>query len=103
MAALVAYPWPGNVRALRHALERAVILCDGDTLAADDFPLGAGAARDRRSPRPGAARRCNLAAAREATRSPRRSSKHGGNISHAAQELGLTRTSLYRRMEKHGL
>src|SRR5262249_6242819 len=39
MAALTAYPWPGNIRALRHALERAVILSDGKQLRLDDFPL----------------------------------------------------------------
>ena len=39
MAAIVAYPWPGNVRALRHALERAIILSEGDTLRLGDFPL----------------------------------------------------------------
>jgi DNA-binding NtrC family response regulator len=99
LAALVAYPWPGNIRALRHALERAVILCDGDVLEAGDFALPVASA-----PAPSAA----PAEAQTLIDLERRAiiqalAKHGGNVTHAADELGLTRASLYRRMEKHGL
>ncbi len=102
-AALAAYDWPGNVRALRHAAERAVILAAGDSFAAEDFPL----------PRPPLTPRLASAeAANEADMNLERSErrfieralqKHAYNISLAAAELGLTRASLYRRMEKHGL
>ena len=99
--ALVEYSWPGNVRALQHVVERAVILSDSDTLVAADFPLGAGAgvagiAEPRRS------EALNLQQLEKDTIAAALR-KHGFNISHAAQELGLTRASLYRRMEKHGL
>jgi DNA-binding NtrC family response regulator len=103
-AALVAHDWPGNVRALRHAVERAVILSAGGPLLPDDFPLGP--SRPRIAPEavvaPGAVADLNLDRAErrlveEALR------KHGYNISLAAAELGLSRAALYRRMEKHGL
>ena len=99
--ALVEYSWPGNVRALQHVVERAVILTESDKLAAADFPLGAGAevtgiAEPRRS------EALNLQQLEKDTIAAALR-KHGFNISHAAQELGLTRASLYRRMEKHGL
>jgi DNA-binding NtrC family response regulator len=93
--ALAAHRWPGNVRELSHAVERAVILAEGDVLTAADFSLLPGAARSE-----GGTlnlevneRRLVETAIREA----------GGNISHAASALGITRAALYRRIEKHGL
>ncbi|HVV82064.1 MAG TPA: sigma-54 dependent transcriptional regulator [Kofleriaceae bacterium] len=102
LAAMVAYPWPGNVRALRHALERAVILSDGDTLRLGDFPLPAVAARVPEAAAAGPPTAATLAEL-ERQAIVAALARHGGNISHAAHELGITRTSLYRRMEKHGL
>ena len=109
MAALVAYDWPGNVRALRHAIERAVILAGDAPFGVEDIPL-----RSHGSPEPV---RIDRAAVVEAPPPPDDMNlerverrlvetalmKHGYNISSAAAELGLTRASLYRRMEKHGL
>ncbi|MEO9131002.1 MAG: sigma-54 dependent transcriptional regulator [Sphingomonas sp.] len=102
-AALVAHDWPGNVRALRHAIERAVILAGDAPLEAEDFPLGTAAPRV-------APEAVVAAAATEYNleRVERRLveaslKKHGYNISMAATELGLSRAALYRRMEKHGL
>jgi len=98
-AALVGYPWPGNVRALKHAIERAVILAKGDVVEPDDLQLVHGAATATTERRPAA---LNLdQVEKEAIATALR--KHGFNISHAAKELGLSRASLYRRMEKHGL
>jgi DNA-binding NtrC family response regulator len=101
LAAMVAYPWPGNVRALRHALERAIILCDGDTLRLGDFPLPPASA-PKAAPVSSASEGATLAEL-EKQAIVQALARHAGNISHAAQELGITRTSLYRRMEKHGL
>jgi len=98
-SAMLDYDWPGNVRALRHAIERAVILSSGDTLQAGDLQLeavAAPAAAEHRSTQ------FNLDALEKETIAAALR-KHGFNISHAASELGLTRASLYRRMEKHGL
>jgi DNA-binding NtrC family response regulator len=100
MAAMTAYPWPGNVRALRHALERAVILCEGDTLRPGDFslpPADGGAPPEAPPPSAGTLAELERQAIAQAL------ARHGGNVTHAAAELGITRTSLYRRMEKHGL
>ena len=97
--ALLDYDWPGNVRALRHAVERAVILADHDTLEAHDLQLLMPAAAPtpaRETPA------LNLDQVEKETIAAALR-KHGFNISHAAKELGLTRASLYRRMEKHGL
>jgi DNA-binding NtrC family response regulator len=107
LAQLERYDWPGNVRALRHAAERAVILAEGDAYTVSDFPLSraqpsiriAAEALPHAAPvDPG----LNLGKA-EKQMIERALQKHAYNISAAAAELGLTRGSLYRRMEKHGL
>ncbi|QYE34583.1 sigma-54 dependent transcriptional regulator [Polymorphobacter sp. PAMC 29334] len=99
-AELVAYDWPGNVRALRHAAERAVILAEGDRFTASDFPLARGLPTTS-LPAP-APSDLNLDRA-ERHLVEQALKKHAFNISNAAAELGLTRGTLYRRMEKHGL
>ena len=99
--ALVDYDWPGNVRALRHAIERAVILTTAKVLGPGDLQL------IETAPMPSATATpiptvLNLDQMEKDT-IHKALVKHGFNISHAAKELGLTRASLYRRMEKHGL
>ena len=107
LAVLVAHDWPGNVRALRHAAERAVILAEGADYTVTDFPLARmGASPDpvATDPAPAQADLGNLnldRAERQLIEQALR--KHGFNISTAAGELGLSRGALYRRMEKHGL
>jgi DNA-binding NtrC family response regulator len=100
--ALVAHDWPGNVRALRHAIERAVILAGDSPLRPEDFPLA--------TPTPRVAPEAVVTPAPDYNldRVERRLveealKKHGYNISAAASELGVSRAALYRRMEKHGL
>jgi DNA-binding NtrC family response regulator len=95
---LTHYAWPGNIRALRHAVERAVILSDGEMLGADDFPLA-------ETPRPAGhddAETSRLDSVEKAA-IVRALERHNNNVSRAAEALGLTRASLYRRMEKYGL
>ena len=103
--ALTHYDWPGNVRALRHACERAVILADGDAFTEADFSLSRSAPAVRASaPAPAAPVRADLNLERAEKQMVEEAlQKHSYNISLAAAELGLTRASLYRRMEKHGL
>jgi len=112
-AALIDYEWPGNVRALRHAIERAVILTSNEYLEPADLQL-----RDPETThvRPPAADTASSNTAQPAAVPSAQSldqiekaaiekalHKHGFNISHTAQELRLTRASLYRRMQKHGI
>lgn len=97
-AAMLAYDWPGNVRALRHAVERAVILARGAQIETADLQLDG----DSFDARVQEAASLNLDAVEKETIAAALH-KHGFNISHAAKELGLTRASLYRRMQKHGL
>jgi DNA-binding NtrC family response regulator len=100
--ALIDYDWPGNVRALRHAVERGVILADSGVLAPGDLQLDDDGARPDSRPATPIPTVLNLDQMEKNTIS-KALLKHGFNISHAAKELGLTRASLYRRMEKHGL
>jgi DNA-binding NtrC family response regulator len=101
-AALVAHDWPGNVRALRHAVERAVILANDTPLECADFPLAA--TRRHIAPEAVVAPAADLNLDRVERRLVEEAlRRHGYNISAAATELGLSRAALYRRMEKHGL
>ncbi|MBS1486403.1 MAG: sigma-54-dependent Fis family transcriptional regulator [Bacteroidetes bacterium] len=93
---LKKYPWPGNVRELQHAIERAVIMADSNTLQESDFLFSK---KGYESP---SADSLNLDEV-EKQAVIKAIQLHGGNISKAADELGLTRASLYRRMEKYGL
>ena len=96
---LVRHDWPGNVRALRHAAERAVIMADGDRYHIDDFPL------------PQRSEAASLAVVGDSLNLDQLEKQmieralrmHHFNVSLAAAELGLSRGALYRRMEKHGL
>lgn len=104
--ALVDYDWPGNVRGLRHAIERAIVLSQGERLDLADFSLPrvgrAGGSATKALPASHGGATLNLhAIEREAIEEALR--KHRWNISHSARELGLSRASLYRRMEKYGL
>jgi DNA-binding NtrC family response regulator len=96
LAELREYSWPGNVRELVHAVERAVIMAEDSVLRLEDLLVKAQAA-----PAASAAE-LNLEAL-EKTAIRQAIAKHGGNLSKAAQELGLGRTTLYRKMAKHGL
>ena len=90
--------WPGNVRELQHAIERAVILSDSEVLQAKDFsPTVARSTGDDLRVEDYNLKGIEKTVIQKAMR------KHRGNVSHAAQELGLTRASLYRRMQKYDL
>jgi DNA-binding NtrC family response regulator len=102
MKALLDYDWPGNVRALRHAVERAVILSGGDVLEPPDLQLDYPGGTPASEPPAAIPTILNLDEMEKATIA-KALRKHGFNISRAAAELGLTRASLYRRMGKHGL
>ena len=96
---LTVHAWPGNVRALRHAVERAVIFSEGAVLEPADFSLVAARRDGAAKPSPESSR----LEAVERSAIARELEKHHGNVSRAAEALGLTRASLYRRKEKYGL
>lgn len=95
---MAKYPWPGNIRELQHAIERAIIMSEGNILMPDDFFFLVQKADNQND----AVDNLNLDDV-EKNVILKAVNKHSGNISKAAKELGLTRASLYRRLEKHGL
>jgi len=99
-AALAAHDWPGNVRELRNCMERAKLMVQGDVVEAGDLNL---AGVPRTASEPSAARndRDGDGPSREAIEASLREA--GGNVSRAAQGLGLSRQALYRRMERFNL
>jgi DNA-binding NtrC family response regulator len=92
------YAWPGNVRELQHAIERAIIMCDGNVLEPEDFILTTQANK-------GSEVELNTFNLDDVEKMiiVKVLKQYQGNITQAAQELGITRTSLYRRMEKYDL
>ena len=99
-ALLLQHAWPGNVRELRNALERALIVCDGDEIDAAHFSIEAGRAPS--SPSEAADPRANDLATLERRTITRVLQQAQGNKSEAARRLGLTRTQLYGRLRKFG-
>jgi len=93
---LSSYNWPGNVREMQHALERAVIMSEGEILQGNDFEFLFGP-RTSSNPEDYNLEKLEEWAIRKAME------KHSGNISHASRELGLSRGAMYRRMEKYGI
>lgn len=95
---LVSYAWPGNVRELDHTMERAVLMARGTQLEAADLGLHAPAAVSAQQTLDD----LSLEAV-EALLVRKALTRAAGNVSHAAEALGLSRGALYRRMEKYGL
>lgn len=95
---LQRYHWPGNVRELQHAIERAVIMSDEALIQPDDFFF----LNQKTSSDNAQVNTLNLDEM-EKTVIEKALQKYNGNISKAAKELGLTRASLYRRLEKYGI
>lgn len=88
--------WPGNVRELRHVIEKAVILCDNRQIEASDFQFS------RLNTQATPSNSLNLNDVEKST-ILKALQKHQGNLSNAAKELGITRTTLYNKIEKYKL
>lgn len=112
LTAMTSYDWPGNIRALRHAIERAVILSPSNEITPSDLQLSEAQAPVTQS----AALGVSMPDGDSTTALPELNleklekmaiqtalQQHRYNISKSAKTLGLTRAALYRRMEKHGL
>jgi len=94
--ALLGHAWPGNVRELDHAVERAVLMAQGDSIRAADLGLRAG--------REGPPRLEEMSLEDvEALLIKKALARFNGNVSHAAGALGLSRSALYRRLQRYGL
>ena len=90
------HPWPGNVRELKHAVERAVLLASGDEVQGHDLGLV--------PPADDAARMDELTLEEvEKLLIEKALQRYEGNVSQAAEALGLSRSALYRRLQRHGL
>jgi len=95
------YNWPGNVRELQHAIERAVIMCTKQSLQPEDLFFGARQSESR-AENSVSLEQYDLEEV-EKILIRKVLKKHNGNITHAANELGLTRSSLYRRLDRYGI
>ena len=96
MQAMLEYAWPGNVRELDHAVERAVLLSGGEAIKVSDLSL--------RAPRESTQRMEELSLEEVESLLIRKAiDRYGGNISQAAEALGLSRSALYRRLQKYGI
>ena len=98
LSKLTQYHWPGNIRELQHMIERVVIMSDSEMLHPEDFYFSSKDVKDEES----VIDNYHLEEA-EKMLIIKAISLHGGNLTKAAKELGLTRASLYRRLEKYGL
>jgi DNA-binding NtrC family response regulator len=93
---LLEHPWPGNVRELDHSVERAVLLAEGPEVRSSDLGL--------RPIREGTLRIEDMSLEDvERALIQKAMGRYGGNVSHASQALGLSRSALYRRLQKYGL
>ena len=97
MQALLDYPWPGNVRELEHTVERAVLMAQGNVVGARDMGL-------QRSSRADARRLEEMSLEEvESFLIQKALARYDGNVGQAAQSLGLSRSALYRRLQRYGL
>jgi DNA-binding NtrC family response regulator len=93
---LLQYPWPGNVRELEHTMERAVLMCRTEQIQAGDLGLGSQRGQTQNL------EELSLEVV-ESILIRKALQRFQGNVSQAAEALGLSRGALYRRMEKYGL
>jgi DNA-binding NtrC family response regulator len=96
VTAMLGHSWPGNIRELDHVVERAVLLARGAEIDRPDLALSAEPHGDA------AIERMTLDEA-ERHLIQRALDRHGGNVSEAAKALGVSRSALYRRLQRHGL
>ena len=93
LALLHEHPWPGNVRELDHAVERAVLMAQGHTVQAADLGLKRSGPTEERLD--------EMSLEDIESLFIRKAMSRYGNVSHAAKALGLSRSALYRRLERH--
>ena len=92
---LKSYPWPGNIRELQHTIEKAVILCDGNNITPNDLYLNL--------PHQPLAGESLTLEEMEKRMVMKELKKNSDNLSLAAKNLGISRTTLYKKMKKYGI
>lgn len=96
LQAMQEHPWQGNVRELNHVVERAILMAQGSSIRASDLALRASSG--------GSARLEDMSLEEvEEFLIKKALARYGGNVSHAANALGLSRSALYRRLQRFGL
>ncbi len=96
LQAMQEHLWQGNVRELNHVVERAVLMAQGNAIRASDLALRAATG--------GSARLEDMSLEEvEEFLIKKALARYGGNVSHAANALGLSRSALYRRLQRFGL
>ena len=105
MALLIAWPWPGNVRELENVIQRMIVVAKGEDLDVGDLP-----AEMRGEPAPGAAAPKDLKGIARASADVIEKkaiadalAATGGNVTHAAKALGISRATLQNKMKAYGL
>jgi DNA-binding NtrC family response regulator len=101
MRALREHRWPGTVRELRHAVERAVLMASGASVTEDD--LGLQSPRAAATSLPGELADDLTLEGAERLLIQRALARYAGNVSRAAEALGVSRSALYRRLQYYGL
>jgi len=98
MNKLKEYHWPGNIRELAHAIERAVILCKNGILTPEDFVLRARSSSSQQI------HESEISVEEYENKAIKKAmSKHNGNLSKAAEEMGMARSTLYRKIARFGM
>jgi DNA-binding NtrC family response regulator len=103
MQALMAHDWPGNVRELENVIHRSLLVADGPAIAIDDLPSGLGT----QAPAPSTEESAPISVAMsleelEQAAIEKALKRHGGNLSDVARQLGIGRSTLYRKLEQYG-
>jgi two-component system response regulator HydG len=102
--ALMAHEWPGNVRELENVVHRSLVIAEGPDLTLDDLPAGLTAADRRAGAAPGSSVDPGLSLEElERVAIERALETHDGNLSDVARQLGIGRSTLYRKLEQYGL
>ncbi|PZR33475.1 MAG: sigma-54-dependent Fis family transcriptional regulator [Azospira oryzae] len=97
MTKLKSYHWPGNIRELQHAVERAVILSDGKSIQSAELLIGGNIPALKKESSPLTMDDMEKQFIIQSLKD------HDGHVSNTAKTMGVTRTALYRRMKKHGI
>jgi DNA-binding NtrC family response regulator len=97
MTKMKNYPWPGNIRELQHAIERAIILNEGKIIQSPELLIGSTSSLAKQENTPLTLDDMEKQFIIQSLKD------HDGHVSNTAKTLGMTRTALYRRMKKHGI